>query len=94
MVYTLALRNFIHDRISLIVTLVGIVFSVVLMAIQIGLYYGSQQVITGMIDHSGAQLWIGYPGTQTVELGQPVPEGDALRVLLDPDVERIEPFNR
>ncbi len=67
MVYTLALRNFIHDRISLIVTLVGIVFSVVLMAIQIGLYYGSQQVITGMIDHAGAQLWITPIGAQSFD---------------------------
>ena len=67
MIYTLALRNFVHDRISLIVTLVGIVFSVVLMAIQIGLYYGSQQVITGLIDHSGAHIWVMPLGAQSFD---------------------------
>jgi putative ABC transport system permease protein len=86
MVYTLALRNFIHDRISLIVTLVGIVFSVVLMAIQIGLYYGSQQVITGMIDHSGAQLWITPIGAQSFDDSALLKGGEKYAALSRPGV--------
>ena len=86
MVYTLALRNFIHDRISLIVTLVGIVFSVVLMAIQIGLYYGSQQVITGMIDHSNAQLWITPIGAQSFDDSAFLKGGEKYAALSRPGV--------
>ena len=86
MVYTLALRNFIHDRVSLIVTLVGIVFSVVLMAIQIGLYYGSQQVITGMIDHSGAQLWITPIGAQSFDDSALLKGGEKYAALSRPGV--------
>ena len=86
MVYTLALRNFIHDRVSLIVTLVGIVFSVVLMAIQIGLYYGSQQVITGMIDHSGAQLWIVPIGAQSFDDSALLKGGEKYAALSRPGV--------
>jgi putative ABC transport system permease protein len=86
MVYTLALRNFVHDRISLIVTLVGIVFSVVLMAIQIGLYYGSQQVITGMIDHSGAQLWITPIGAQSFDDSTLLKGGEKYAALSRPGV--------
>jgi len=86
MVYTLALRNFIHDRVSLIVTLVGIVFSVVLMAIQIGLYYGSQQVITGMIDHSGAQLWIVPIGAQSFDDSALLQGGEKYAALSRPGV--------
>ena len=86
MVYTLALRNFIHDRISLIVTLVGIVFSVVLMAIQIGLYYGSQQVITGMIDHSGAHLWITPIGAQSFDDSALLKGGEKYAALSRPGV--------
>ena len=37
----LAYRNLFHDRLSLLVTLVGIIFSVVLVAVQCGLYLGS-----------------------------------------------------
>jgi len=86
MVYTLALRNFIHDRISLIVTLVGIVFSVVLMAIQIGLYYGSQEVITAMIDHSGAQLWITPIGAQSFDDSPLLKGGEKYAALSRPGV--------
>ena len=42
MVTKLAYRNLFHDRMSLVVTLVGIVFSVVLIAVQFGLYIGSE----------------------------------------------------
>jgi putative ABC transport system permease protein len=86
MVYTLALRNFIHDRVSLIVTLVGIVFSVVLMAIQIGLYYGSQQVITSMIDHAGAQLWITPIGAQSFDDSPLLKGGEKYAALSRPGV--------
>jgi putative ABC transport system permease protein len=37
MVIKLAYRNLFHDRLSLTVTLVGIVFSVVLVAVQFGI---------------------------------------------------------
>jgi putative ABC transport system permease protein len=67
MVFTLALRNFIHDRVSLLVTLVGIVFSVVLMAIQLGLFQGTQKVITNLIDASRADLWITPIGAESID---------------------------
>ena len=86
MVYTLALRNFIHDRVSLIVTLVGIVFSVTLMTIQIGLYFGSQQVITSMIEHSGAQLWITPIGAQSFDDSPLLKGGEKYAALARPGV--------
>ena len=42
MVIKLAYRNLFHDRLSLAVTLTGIVFSVVLVAVQFGIYLGSE----------------------------------------------------
>ena len=48
----LAYRNLFHDRLSLIVTLTGIVFSVVLVAVQCGLYIGSERMIAAMLDKS------------------------------------------
>ena len=86
MVYTLALRNFIHDRVSLMVTLVGIVFSVTLMAIQIGLYYGSQQVITDMISHAGGQLWITQIGAQSFDDSGLLKGGEKYAALSRPGV--------
>ena len=43
MVMKLAYRNLFHDRLSFFVTIIGIVFSVVLVAVQTGIYLGSQK---------------------------------------------------
>jgi putative ABC transport system permease protein len=58
MVTKLAYRNLFHDRLSLIVTLVGIVFSVVLIAVQFGLYIGSEVRIAAMVDQTRGDLWV------------------------------------
>ena len=52
MILTLAFRNLFHDRIRLAVTLIGILFSIVLVAVQLGLYLGSSRMITANIDHA------------------------------------------
>jgi putative ABC transport system permease protein len=38
MIVTLALRNLLHDRVRFAATVIGIVFSVILVAVQLGLY--------------------------------------------------------
>src|SRR5262245_48341103 len=58
MVPKLAYRNLFHDRLSLVVTLVGIVFSVVLVAVLCGIYLGMESRIAAMLDHSEADLWV------------------------------------
>ena len=50
MTFTLAFRNLFHDRIRLAVTMVGILFSIVLVAVQLGLYLGARNIIVSMID--------------------------------------------
>ncbi len=65
--FTLASRNLFHDRLRFIATLVGIVFSIVLVTIQMGLYVGFRHMISTMIDHAGADLWIMPVGTKCFE---------------------------
>lgn len=67
MASTLAYRNLFHDRLSLTVTLVGIVFSVVLVAVQCGLYIGSERMIAAMLDQSEGALWIVPFGTKSFD---------------------------
>jgi putative ABC transport system permease protein len=69
MILTLATRNLFHDRIRLIVTLVGILFSVVLVAAQLGLYIGASRMINGMIDNAKADLWVMTYGAKSFEEG-------------------------
>ena len=67
MVPKLASRNLFHDKLSLTVTLVGIVFSVVLVAVQLGLYLGSERMIAAMLDRSKGELWVVPLGTKSFD---------------------------
>jgi len=69
MILTLAFRNLFHDRIRLAVTLIGILFSIVLVAVQLGLYLGASNMITANIDHAKADLWITAYGAKSFEDG-------------------------
>jgi putative ABC transport system permease protein len=69
MILTLAFRNLFHDRIRLAVTLVGILFSIVLVAVQLGLYLGSSRMITAMIDRANGDLWVTAYGAKSFEDG-------------------------
>src|SRR6266702_3898892 len=67
LIFTLASRNLFHDRVRFIATVVGIVFSIVLVAVQLGLFLGFERMITIMIDHSQADLWIAPAQTKSFE---------------------------
>ena len=64
----LAYRNLFHDQLSLFVTLVGIVFSVVLVAVQCSIYLGSEFRIVAVMDHIKADLWVLPGGTKSFDL--------------------------
>src|SRR4051794_18664384 len=67
LIFTLALRNLFQDRLRFIASLMGIVFSVLLVMVQIGLYFGFSDMITTMIDHTTTDLWIVSSGTKYFE---------------------------
>ena len=69
MIWTLAFRNLFHDRIRLAVTLVGILFSIVLVAVQLGLYLGASRMITSNIEQANADLWLMTYGAKSFEDG-------------------------
>src|SRR5579871_4276489 len=65
----LARRNLFHDKVRLTVTLTGIVFSVVLIVVQLGLFLGFTTATSNLIDHSAADLWITSKNVPYVEQG-------------------------
>jgi putative ABC transport system permease protein len=67
LIYRLASRNLLHDRLRFVATVVGIVFSILLVTVQLGLYLGFGRIVTTMIDHASADLWIMPPGTKCFE---------------------------
>jgi putative ABC transport system permease protein len=65
--FTLASRNLFQDRVRFVATMIGIVFSVVLVMVQLGLYLGFGRMVTTMIDHADTDLWIMRRGTKCFE---------------------------
>src|ERR1044072_4803262 len=67
LVFTLAFRNLFHDRLRFTATVIGIVFSIVLVTVQMGLYLGFGRMVTTMIDNADADLWVMPQGTKCFE---------------------------
>jgi putative ABC transport system permease protein len=65
--FKLALRNLLHDRLRLIATIVGVVFSIVLVTVQVGVFLSFEDMATTMIDHASADLWVVPIGTKNFE---------------------------
>ena len=79
--YKLAFRNLFHDRLRLIATVIGIVFSIVLVTIQLGLYVSFQRMVTVVIDHAKADLWIVPRGSKFFEDSALLDEHERFRAL-------------
>jgi putative ABC transport system permease protein len=67
LILTLASRNLFHDRVRLIATVVGIVFSIVLVTVQLGVFLSFEYMVTTMIDHAQADFWIVPAETRSFE---------------------------
>jgi putative ABC transport system permease protein len=67
LILTLASRNLFHDRVRLVATVVGIVFSIVLVTVQLGVFLSFERMVTTMIDHARADFWIVPAETKSFE---------------------------
>jgi len=56
--WTLAKKILLHDRIKFAVAAAGVSISVLLVLVQIGLYFGFMQNASNLIDHADADLWV------------------------------------
>lgn len=92
MVLTLAFRNLFHDRIRLAVTLVGILFSIVLVAVQLGLYQGATKMIVGMIENARGELWVTSYGAKSFEEAGQLSGRERYAVLSVPGVQSVTPL--
>jgi putative ABC transport system permease protein len=88
----LARRNLFHDKIRLAVTLTGIVFAVVLIVVELGLFIGFTVTTSSLVDNSGADLWVTSKHVPYVELGVPFSERKLYQVRAVPGVAQAEKF--
>src|SRR5258708_26377434 len=73
--------NLFHAPLRLFATVIGIVFSIVLGTVQMGLFLSFDRMVTTMIDHSPADLWIVPLGTECFEDPSLVDERERFRAL-------------
>src|SRR6516225_1615516 len=88
----LAQRNLMHDRVRLAVTLTGIVFAVVLIVVELGLFVGFTVTTSSIIDHSNVDLWVVSKHTPYIEQGAAFSERKLYQVLATPGVASAEKY--
>ena len=88
----LARRNLFHDKVRFGVTLTGIVFALVLIIIQFGLFLGFTTTTSNNIDHSKADLWIVFHGVGYFDTGRTFSERKFYQVLATPGVGEAEKY--
>lgn len=92
MIVKLAIRNLLHDRARMIVTLVGVLFAVVLLAVQLGLYIGAKKMIVSMIEHAQGDIWITAYGASSFEQAPLLTGRERFAALSAPGVESVAPL--
>lgn len=85
-----------HERPRYAPGVLAVTFSAVLIALQVGLLLGLFKITSIPVDQTkagkgeGVDIWIGSTGTQSVDLGKPIPESFLTRVAGRPGVEMPE----
>jgi len=73
MTLIIAIRNLLHDKVRLVVTLTGVVFAVVLIAVQAGLFVGFTSATSTVIDNTDADMWICARGMRNFDVTSALP---------------------
>lgn len=92
MLLDIAYRTLVYDRGKLIAGLVGVIFSVVLVNIQGGLFFGLIGKASLLIDRGNADIWVGHRGMHNVDLPSDIPERWIYRVQTIPGVAEARPI--
>ncbi len=90
--WPIALHTLADDRGKLLTALVGVVFSVVLVNVQGGLFLGFINKAGLLADCGEADVWVGHRNMYNVDFPQDIPRRWVDRVRAVPGVEAAEPY--
>jgi putative ABC transport system permease protein len=88
--WVLARKILLKDRVKFAVAAAGVSISVLLVLVQIGLYFGFMQNASTLIDHAEADLWVVGRGNANFDFAAPMDERLYYRVAETPGVARAE----
>ena len=80
-----------YERQRFLPAILAVAFSAVLVAVQAGIVLGLLSMMSLPVDKATADVWVGYPGVRSVDLGRPIPERWVVRLAAQPEVDRAEP---
>ncbi len=89
---SLARKTLLHEWRRFLPAVLAIGFACLLQLLQVALVAGIFSSASAQVSGSTADLWAGYPGTRSVNLGRPVSELARAHLLADPEVLSVEPF--
>jgi putative ABC transport system permease protein len=90
--WSLSLKTLIADRGKLLTALVGVVFSVVLVNVQGGLFFGLIRKASLLVDQGNADIWVGHKKMNNVDFPQDVPRRLVDRIRSIEGVKRAESY--
>jgi putative ABC transport system permease protein len=88
--WTLARKLLLHDRLRFAVAIAGVSVSVMLVLVQVGLYFGFMDTASAIIDASSADLWVGKAGNESFEFASPFDERTYYKVASVPGVANAQ----
>lgn len=90
--WSLALKTLVADRGKLLTALVGVVFSIVLVNVQGGLFLGFVNKAGLLVDNGRADIWIGHRKMHNVDFPRDIPRRWISRVRGISGVKTAEPY--
>jgi putative ABC transport system permease protein len=88
----LARKTLVYEWPRFVPAMLAVAFSGLLLLVQTALVLGIFGSAAVFVDRSAGDLWVGYPGTQSVELGRPLPLATEDWLRLNPALATVEPF--
>ena len=86
-----ALTTIWHERSRYLPAILAVAFSALLIALQSAILLGLLSMMSTPVDRATANVWVGFPGVRSVDLGQPIPLKWTDRLERLPEIERVEP---
>jgi putative ABC transport system permease protein len=91
MAVALARKTLVHEWRRFLPAVMSVGFSGVLIIVQGALLLGIVGTNALPVTQSRADLWIGFPGTQSADLGRSIDAGISAELIVDPRIARVEP---
>jgi putative ABC transport system permease protein len=90
--WLLAVKTLIADRGKMLTALIGVIFSVVLVNTQGGLFVGLIQKASLLVDQADADIWVGHRLMNNVDFPHDIPRGWIQRLRSIDGVASAEPY--